>query len=408
MKILLVHNHYRSGAPSGENVVFELERRMLERAGHEVATFERWSDDLGTGLRGIVRGAVATPWSRAAAAEFRRAAGRFRPDVVHAHNTFPFISPAVFSAAGPAARVLTLHNYRLFCAAGAPTRDGRICTECLERRSALPGLLHGCYRGSRLATLPVAAGVALHRRLGTWDRDVDAFIALTQFQRERMVAAGLPEGRVHVKPHFYPGEPGVRPWGEREGVVFVGRLGEEKGVAHLVAAWLAWGSAAPELLLVGDGPLRATLDAQIQDAGVANVRFLGHASAEAAEAAIAGSRLLVLPSVCFEGFPMVIREAFALGTPCAVSNLGPLPELVGPGPAGAVFPPGDPVGLLDVVRGLWSDPPRLEAMATAARREYRERYTEGANCTALVDIYEQALAERQSTRKNLVTPGPSD
>ena len=119
---------------------------------------------------------------------------------------FPFISPAIFHAIGArAALVLTLHNYRLFCPAAIPIRAGRVCTECLDTRSVWPALRYGCYRNSRLSTLPLAFSVALHRNLGTWTRHVDAFIALTKFQRETMVAAGLPEGLVHVKPNFITG-----------------------------------------------------------------------------------------------------------------------------------------------------------------------------------------------------------
>ena len=109
-------------------------------------------------------------------------------------------------------------------------------------------MLHGCYRGSRLATLPLAASVALHRRLGTWTNQVDAFIALSEFQRARMIEAGLPAELVHVKPNFYPGDPTVVPWAERnQSVVFAGRLTAEKGVRALVRAWLLWGESAPEL-----------------------------------------------------------------------------------------------------------------------------------------------------------------
>ena len=154
-------------------------------------------------------------------------------------------------------------------------RAGKVCTDCLDRHSVLPALRHGCYRGSRLATLPLAANVALHRHLGTWTKQVDAFIALTEFQRERMIEAGLPAERVHVKPNFYPGNPVIVPWRiAGRSVVFAGRLTAEKGVLALVRAWLMWGASAPELRIVGDGGMRAELE-QIgcYDAGGADSIF---------------------------------------------------------------------------------------------------------------------------------------
>lgn len=398
MRVLLVHGHYRSAQPSGENRVFALERAMLERAGHAVATLERHSDDLvRQGALGALRGAAAAVWNPFTPARVREAVRAFRPDVVHVHNTFPLFSPAVFPAVeAPAARVLTLHNYRLLCAAGTPVREGRTCTECIDARSVVPAIRHGCYRGSRLATLPVAAGLALARARGVWDRHVEAFVALTAFQRDVLVGAGLPRARIHVKPNFYPGDPAVVPWGERpDRAVFAGRLSEEKGVAHLLAAWAAWGEGAPELRVVGDGPLRAALEAQARASG-ARVTFLGQVGAAEAEAEIAKARLVVLPSICLEGFPLVLREAFALGTPAAVSALGALPGLVAAdgAPAGVTFPPADPAGLLAAVRALRDDAARHATFAANARRAFEARYREAANLDALLGIYEAARAAR--------------
>jgi glycosyltransferase involved in cell wall biosynthesis len=393
VRILLAHNYYRSALPSGENAAFELERDLLLRHGHEVRTFVRRSDDLlARGAWGALQGAASTPWNPLAARALRREVDAFRPDVVHAHNTFPLLSPAIFEAVrGRAARVLTLHNYRLFCAAGFPVRGGRPCTECLDRRSVAPALRHACYRGSRAATAPLAAGIALARARGTWRREVDAFVALTGFQRELLVRAGLPAERVFVKPNFYPGRPEVVPWAERRAcAVYAGRLSEEKGLAHLVDAWIAWGAGAPELRLAGDGPLRAALEARARLAA-GRITFLGRLPPDAAEREIATARLLVLPSVWFEGFPMVLREAFAFGTPAAVSDIGALPELVEGGRAGVVFAPGDAASLLLRVRAAWGEPGALEAKGAAARRAFELRYAEEENHRALIEIYRRAM-----------------
>lgn len=397
MKVLLAHNYYGSAAPSGENIVFELEKALLERQGHEVASFTRHSDEVrAMGVAGMVRAGLSTPWNARTVREVLHVLAEDRPDVVHVHNTFPLISPAIFFAVGErAARVLTLHNYRLFCAAAIPMRDGRPCTDCLDRRSALPALRHACYRGNRLATLPLAAGVALHRALGTWDRHVDAFIVLSEFQRDLMVRAGLPASRVWVKPNFYPGMPNVIPWSERpDRVVFAGRLSEEKGVAHLLDAWIAWGRSAPELRILGDGPLRRSLETKARASGCARVAFLGQVASAVAETEISRARLLVLPSVWFETFGMVLREAFAFGTPAAVSDIGPLPSVVEQGLTGIVFAPGDPAALLKAVREVWGSP-ALERMGAAARTRFESRYSEDANYRQLMSIYQHASEVRR-------------
>lgn len=399
LKILLAHNYYGSAAPSGENQVFAAERDLLRARGHTVREFTRHSDEIrGQGAPGMLKGALATPWNPFSRVALRRVVEAFRPDVVHVHNTFPLLSPAVFYGMGRrAGRVLTLHNYRLFCAAAIPLREDRPCTRCLDRRSVLPALRHGCYRNSRAATLPLAASIALHRALGTWNRQVEAFIALTDFQRDRLVAAGLPAERVSIKPHFYDHPPTPAPWDQREPrVVFVGRLGEEKGVRHLIEAWLAWGRDAPRLELIGQGPEREALERRVRAAGLsARVVFTGQLPFAEVQQRIARSRLLVLPSVCFEGFPMVIREAFALGVPVAASNLGSMASLVRDGHNGVLFEAGHAPGLLRVVRDAWQAPSLLSRLGTQARMDFDERYTADANYTQLMAIYDNAIALRR-------------
>lgn len=391
MKVLIAHNLYRSTTPSGENAVRDAEQRLLSARGHDVGTFFRGSDEITRkGRLGTFQAALATPWNPYSTRAIRQRISEERPDIVHVHNTFPLISPSIFSAIGRrAARVLTLHNYRLFCPAAIPMREGRVCTECLDKRSSIPAVIHGCYRNSHAATLPLAFSVSLHRLLGTWINQVEAFICLSSFQKEIMVKAGLPRERVHVKANFYPGSPDVIDWSERKPyAVFAGRLTAEKGVVNLLRAWQSWGAGAPELRLVGDGELRSELERMAVGLPVV---FLGQLPSDLARVEIANARLQVLPSECFEGFPMVVCEAFAFGTPSAVSNLGPLPLIVEHRKSGIVFQPANPQSLLHEVRAAWESPGLLERLGQGARAEFESKYTEDASYDALMKIYQRAI-----------------
>lgn len=388
--VMLAHNFYRSSVPSGENQVFEMERDLLLQNGHDVSEFIRTSDKLlSEGIVGVIKGALNTPWSLSSARDIRGVLTNDKVDILHVHNTFPAISPSIFWAArGLAARVITLHNYRLFCANAIPMRGGNVCTECLDKRSAVPSLKHGCYRNSRLASAPLATSVAVHRKIGTWQHQVDAFICLSEFQKELMIEAGLPRHKVHVKPNFYPGMPEVIPWkARRPAVVFAGRLGAEKGVVSLLRAWRMWGADAPELRIVGDGPLRRKLEEMAEGLPVT---FLGQLPMEKAQREIADNMLQILPSEWFEGFPMVIREAFAFGTPAAVSNIGPLPSIVTKGLNGIVFEASNPASLLGEVKGAWAEAGLLKRLGIGARKEFEAKYTEQANYQQLRDIYNEA------------------
>ncbi len=403
MKILLVHNFYGSSAPSGENMAFLAEAELLRQHGYNVIEFTRQSDQIRRfGPFGAVLGALSTPWNPLVLRELHETIQKERPDIMHVHNTFPLISPSVFHAArgSGTATVMTLHNYRVFCAAAIPMRGGLPCGECLERKAVLPAVRYGCYRGSRLATVPLALKIALHRAIRTWSDKVDAFIALTEFQRQKLVEAGLPGHSVRVKPPCYPHPPSPLSWNERENkAVFIGRIGPEKGLHLLIDAWMKWGSDAPVLEVIGEGREREALKTKTAARHLnGKIRFAGKLPFEDAQARLSHARMLVLPSVSYEGFPMVILEAFALGVPVATSRIGSLPFIVDDRKVGVLFSPGMPDELLHAVRGLWKDGRALEETGKAAREKFERAYSSDANYDALMRIYDHAISRRRENR----------
>ena len=240
VKILFVHNYYGSSAPSGENKVFEAEKAMLEKHGHEVAVYTRHSDEIRNGnviarLLGKIKGALCTIGNPFAARAMARKCREFKPDIVHFHNTFPLISPlAVKSASKYAPVVMTLHNYRTACVSGVPTRDGKVCSLCLDKKCVLDGVKHRCYRGSLFATLPLAINIALYRKLlPKW---VSRFIVLSEFQKRKMVEYGWPEEKIVVKGNFVGRVEHVERVEKKDQIVYVGRLSREKGVETLIKA----------------------------------------------------------------------------------------------------------------------------------------------------------------------------
>src|SRR5205809_5447205 len=210
MRVLLVHNRYQQAG--GEDEVFRAEGQILRAAGHRVVEHVRSNDEIGlSGLASRARLAAATVWARDSHRALREALRRDRPDIVHFHNTFPLISPAAYYVCREAGVpvVQTLHNYRLLCPVATFLRDGKICEACLGRSVAWPGILYGCYRGSRAATAAVAAMLAFHRSRNTWTGQVDYYIALTEFSRQKFIQGGLPADRMAVKPNFVYPDPGV-------------------------------------------------------------------------------------------------------------------------------------------------------------------------------------------------------
>jgi glycosyltransferase involved in cell wall biosynthesis len=395
MKILLVHNFYGAGAPSGENIAYNAEVQLLRDNGNEVIEYTRSSDELyRKGVRGRFQGAASAVWNPRTLSAFRIILSRIIPDIVHIHNTFPMISPSVFYGKNKRSIpfVMTLHNYRLWCSAGTAMRSNKNCTECLDKKSVLPALKYGCYRASRIATAPVAAMIALHTKLDTWRRHVDAFITLTDFQRTLMIRHGLPEERLFVKPHFGLLQSAIRPWDDREEkVVFIGRMYEAKGIHILLEAWMKWGERAPRLDVIGDGPMMQELSSMIVRSSVADkVNFLGQLPQQQVLEKLSRAKMLMIPSLCFEGFPMVLHEAFAQGVPVAASRIGSLENLVRDGETGILFPVGDPDALRHNLEQAWNNTSALRQMSLNASEEYRKKYTAENNYRQLMNIYTYA------------------
>ena len=383
MRVLQVHTGYREAG--GEDRVVEAEARLLRSAGHEVD--QHLAANPVAALPSVAALGRA-PWNPRAAREVVASARRLRPDVVHVHNTWFALSPAVVAGVAAAGFpvVLTLHNYRLACIAGTLHRDGHRCTDCVGR-GPLPGVVHRCYRDSALLSGVAAATVGLHRRRGTWSRDVRLYLAPSPVVEQAMVGAGLAAARVRVKPHFTD-DPGPRPAPpSRSGrVLFAGRLSPEKGVDVLVEAWAA-APAGLELVIAGDGPLAGALRGR---AGP-GVRFLGAVPADALSREMLGARALVFPSTWEEPFGLVLVEAMAHGLAVVGSDAGATRWIVDPLEDGQLVRPGDPASLAAALARL-ADDAFVDRAAEAGRKAYEARFTPPANLELLEDAYRQAAA----------------
>jgi glycosyltransferase involved in cell wall biosynthesis len=393
VKILVVHNTYQQRA--GEEAVVGAEAGLLEANGHAVVRYERHNDELrGRGAVSGLEAAVETVWSSRSFREMAGLIGKERPDVAHFHNTFPLISPSAYYACAQAGVpvVQTLHNYRLLCPAAKFLRDGKVCEACLGRNVAWPGVVYGCYRGSRAATAAAAAMLAVHRGMGSWQTKVDAYVALSEFARRKFIEGGLPAERIVVKPNFVAGDLTLRtqPGGY---VLFVGRLSEEKGPQLLLSAWRGMRMKIP-LCIAGDGPLLEKLSREVGESSLGHIELVGRRTPDEVRALMRGARFLVFPSVWYEGFPMTIAEAFAGGLPVVASQLGSMAEIVQHGVTGLHFEPGVATDLAAKVEWAWDHPEELVRMGRAARAEYEAKYQPSTNYDILMNIYRVAIARR--------------
>ncbi len=507
MKIIQVHNYYQQAG--GEDAVVAAERAMLEEQGHQIVTFYKTNDLIVGGRRsedrgqraelrnkksvisrlssvfGLLRISAQTIWNWETYKEFRKMLRAEEPDVVHCHNTFPLISPSIYWACAKekVPVVQTLHNYRLLClnaylfriaksrhqgsgighqekaisdqqlAVGKDKEargkklwaKGSICELCVRKSFKWPGIRYRCYHDSMAGSFVVAVMLFVHKLLGTWSRKVTAYIALTEFQKQKMVEEGIPEDKIWVKPNFIQrtevggqrtegrgneagGDAGLEKLpsdirllisGQTPFSLFVGRLSPEKGYDVLLKAWAQFcqrsdvrsqmsdenapssdirplssaNNEKPMLLIVGDGPERANLELMANSLGLtASLRFLGKLPKPEVLTLMHNAQFLVLPSIWYEGFPMTIVEAFSCATPVVASNDGGMHDAIEDMKTGLLFPMGDDQQLADILAWAFDHPEEMNAMGGTAKKVFEESYSAKVNYRLLTDIYRQAAS----------------
>jgi glycosyltransferase involved in cell wall biosynthesis len=385
MRIVVLHSPYLTGPASGENRVVGDEVELLRRAGHDVSLFT--PERLAGQRYGPRREGFAAIWSQAAVKAVRRLIQEQRAEVVHCHNLFPALSPAVLRAADDAgvALVATLHNYRLLCLPATFLLDGEVCERCLGK---LPwrGVVHQCYRHSVLGSAALAVSLGLHRGLRTFDH-VDLYLAVSDFVRAKHVEAGFAADRIVVKPNFAPRL--ARREGPGHYFLYAGRLAADKDVSGLLEAWRSVGEA--RLVVAGTGPDEDRLRARAP----AGVDFRGLVPPAEVRALLADARALILPSLSYEGAPLSVVEAYAAGVPVLANAIGALPEVVEDGISGILVPPRDPAALAGAVRRLAADV-ESERLGEGAWGLWRSKYTPERALEALEAVYQQALRLRRA------------
>jgi glycosyltransferase involved in cell wall biosynthesis len=392
--VLIVHNAYRHRG--GEEKAVDLLARALSARGHRVETLIEDSRNWAArGLAAKIGAALSTPYSQSVKNRLRNRIAVFRPDIISVHNIFPFLTPSVYAAAVDAGVpvVQTLHNYRWFCMNGLMFRDGAPCELCLDRASPAPGITHACYQDSRSKSVMMAATLSLHRSMGTWESKVAAYIALSEFSRNKYVAAGFPKEKIHVVRNGVPVPAGAPSSSDRSGFFYLGRLSEEKGVRVLLEAdrrYREHGGRSP-LVIAGDGPLSADVE-RYRDTQVTGAVVVEGRVDEARKAALfVRARFLVFPSICYENGPYAVLESLAAGVPVIAARTGGVPELLKEKETGRLVAPRDPEALAAAMRESDADNASWAAWSEKCRQSAANGLSEDRWINATLQVFGSVL-----------------
>ena len=392
MKILLCHNYYQ--LPGGEDQSFATEAALLESHGHQVIRFTRHNKAIEQMSQLEV--AWRSFWNNEVFQSLRHIIRTESPDIMHCTNTFPLLSPAVYFAARTQGVpiVQSLRNYRYCCLNSYFLRENRICEKCLDKVFPWPGIIHGCYRNSRKASLIAASIVMNNRILNKLKKAVDCYFTPSDFSRNKLIECGIAPEQIRTKPNFIFPDPSVGT-GKGGFALFVGRLSSEKGIETLLQAWQQLSSRLP-LKIIGNGPMAFQVENMAQTHE--KIEWLGQQPHAEVLSLIGQATLVVMPSIWYETFGRTIVESYVKGTPVVASRLGVMTDLVVEGRTGLFFKPGDSNDLVAKVNQLLDDPKLLKTMRLAARKEYEKFYTASRNYTMLMDIYDKAISNQKKTR----------
>jgi glycosyltransferase involved in cell wall biosynthesis len=412
MRILHVNKFlYRRGGAEA----YMLDLAELQAAqGHDVAFFGMrhpqnpslpFADDFPSFVEleppparvaGRLTAAARMVYSPSSRRGIKAVARSFRPDVAHLHNIYHQLSPSVLAPLRELGIpiVMTLHDYKLICPSYLLLDHGKVCEACLGGRFR-HAVTRRCKDGSLMASAVLAVETTVHRMGNAYD-PVQVFICPSRFLAGKIAEAGVFPDRLHVLNNFIAARgvaPKERPGG---GVIYVGRLSQEKGVDVLVEAMGRLGQH--RLDVVGDGPERARLEALAAASAPGRVCFRGAVSKARVLDLVRSAAVAVMPSRCHENQPMAVLEAFACAVPVVATQLGGLPELVQHDRYGQTVPADDPTALADALDRLLSDPERAFRIGQEARRHVELQFAPERHLERLERLYRSGPTHQARVR----------
>ena len=367
MKILLVHNNY--GKYSGEEAVVDKMASMFREHGHEVCFYRLTTERSRESLSGKIKGFLCGIYSPSGVKGLREILEREKPDVVNVHNLYPFISPAALFECKKTKVpvVMTVHNFRLICPTGLFMRNGKPCEVCLQKRNEWGCIQYNCEH-SYFKSVGYTLRNVYARWTGAYKNNVRTFACITEFQRKKLIEAGFDKNKIVVIPNSID-IPLKYETTFGSYVAYIGRLSYEKGYDLLVEIARKY----PEIQFCFAG-------AKIEDTNIAfpkNVQLMGYLKGKELEHFIKNARLVVIPSRCYEGFPMAILEAAQFGKPCVCPDHGGFTEIIGKGEntIGRLFEPNNLNDLEKQILALWNQPVLVEELEQKAYEKLQKEYS---------------------------------
>ena len=397
MKILIVHNFHGGAAPSGETQAVKAEIKLLREGGHKVFELTRRTDQLSKmSLAKKVFAYSGMFLNLTSYLKVRKILKEHNPDIMHVHNTFPLISNSVFWAAkGKIPVIQTLHNYKKSCASGIHFRKSMKCYKCRQPNN-LHALFYSCYHGSLWKTTILLLVSTFNQIMHKIYNDIDAYIYLSSSQLDIISKTNLNlEVKYFHKPNFvFMTEDNMLDKNvKRHGVLFLGRLTEEKGILHLIEHW-SQNPSYPNLIIAGDGPLKNKVECKSRNSK--NIQYLGMISHNSTKNLLMKADYIIVPSLWDEPFGMVTLEGLTHGAIPLVTSNGAGREIIEDSITGFTFDFNDKI-LTEKFKKIFSMTEQQKRdMRRIGRAVVLKKYSASINLRTLINIYTDVVKNHAS------------
>lgn len=384
MRILYIHNDYIK--PSGEEHASGELVALLEEYDHEVRWFKRSSNEI-KGLYGKVKSFFTGIYNPYTAKKLAKLLDEYKPDIIQIQNLYPFISTSIFKPIKERKipTVMRCPNYRLFCPNGLSLDpDGKVCEKCWGKGHELWCIRKNCEQ-SKFKSIGYAARNAFARISRNILDGVDVFIVQSEFQKRKFEGQGIPSSKIGIVAGILPIIETEKYSETGEWVSFVGRVSEEKGIYEFIET----ARNLPNITFKVAGSLDGNfiMPKVLPD----NIEFMGFIKGEELNEFYSKSKIIVVPSKWYEGFPNVILRGMLLRKPVVTTNIGAMESIIDNDINGLLVSPGSVEDLSEKISILYNDTDRCKSMGGNGYQKAIKEYSREQIYSSLMDVYKQAI-----------------
>lgn len=387
MRILFVHNNYASNN-SGEEHASQGLANLLTRNGHDVRWYRKSSDTIKGSLTKKIKAFFLGIYNPYSIKELKNEIIDFNPDIIQVQNLYPFISPAILPMINKMniPVVMRCPNYRLFCPNGLHLQPkGKVCEKCLKGLREINAISNNCEKNYFKST-----GYALRnfiaRKLWKLNHNMDGYIVQSRFQKQKFIDNGIDPKKLYILPGLTPKLTTNQNSEIGYYVSFVGRVSVEKGIIE----FLNVAKELPEVKFAVVGTFHPSLK-YLKLNSTKNVLWTGFLSGKKLDEFYQKSKIIVVPSKWYEGFPNVITRAMKHGKPVVSSNLGAMKSIIDHNNDGILVDPGNIEQLKIAIKELYHDDKKCIFLGSNGKNKAKKNFDNKVIYKKLIETYKNII-----------------